>query len=204
MSTTKWSELKKQADDATRPIPDDWYEIVVTKAELKEASTGSPMIVTTFKVDSGPHAGRSLFTNFVFTAENPNALMFFFRNMEAFGFNEDFFTQLEAQGVGVEAGLHVIAEQIVGRKVRAEVGSRTWQGQPRNEIKQYAFLGGPLGSGPVVPVVTLGVPGPGAAAGGSMPPVPSVGALPPTPSSPAVAATPSASPATPPPVPPAF
>jgi hypothetical protein len=173
--TINWKDLRKQADDATKPVPADWYEVIVDKAEAKQAQTGSQMIAAQFKIETGPHAGRTVFTNFVFTPDKAFALNIFFRNMEALGVDGSFFAQLQEAGFGVEAAMAKIAETIAGRRARIEVGMRTWNGQERNEVKNMAapttgpggtpgggqapavLSGGPAG-GPPVPPASAGLP----------------------------------------------
>lgn len=157
-TTVAWSQLRKAADDATKPIPKDWYDVTIDKMEFKYASTGSPMLVTQLVVDSGPFQSRRLFTNYVLSTENGFAMGIFFASMEALGFGPDFFQELETRGVGVEAGLSLIAQQAPGRQLRVEVDTRTWQGQERNEIKQTRPR---VGGGPVAPGVSNGPVTPG-------------------------------------------
>jgi hypothetical protein len=154
VSGIDWASLKKTADDATKPLPKDWYEVVVDSAERKTASTGSEMISVKLKVDAGPHAGRMLFTNFVLSPDSGFALSLFFRNMAALGITDEYFGQLSASGMDVQASLTSIAQVIVGRRARVEVGVRQWQGQDRNEVTnmQAASTGAggvPGGSGPI-------------------------------------------------------
>ena len=174
-----WSDLRKQADDATKPVPNDWYEVVVEKAERKPASTGAEMVAAQFKIETGPQAGKTLFTNFVFTPDKAFALNIFFRNMEALGVDGNFFTQAQQQGLNVEATMTAIASAIVGRRARVEVGTRVWQGQERNEVKNMAAsTTGPGGTpGGAQAPVTLGA---GPVGGPPVPPasVPSAPAVP--------------------------
>lgn len=197
MSEIDWAALRKNADDATKPVPADWYDLVVEKAELKKAQTGSDMIVVQFKVDTGAQQGKTIFTNLVFSPEKAFALNIFFRNLEAMGIDANFFASLQQQGASVEQSLATIASTIVGRNVRAEIGIRTWQGQERNEIKNMSAPttgpgGLPGGPPPAVPA------GP---AGG--PPVPAAAAAPPVPPTPTPGAgsDPAGPPTPPPPVP---
>lgn len=168
MTTTTWKALKKQAEDATKPVPKDWYDLQVIKAEQKTASTGSLMISCQFRVDSGPQAGKTgIFNNFVFSPENSFALAMFFRNLEAFGFDDRFFGQLEENGIDIETGLSIIAAQLPNRYVRAELGVKTWNNQDRNEIIGVTTPTGNYANPPAtVTPVTGGVPVPGGGGGG--------------------------------------
>jgi len=232
MTGTTWGALKKQADDATRPLPDDWYRLVCAKATCKTASTGSLMIYCQFKVDDGPQFGKSAFTNLVFSPDNSFALNLFFRKLAAFGFDDQFFRELEAAELDVEDGLQIIAAQLPDRAVKAEIGTRQFQGQDRNEIVSFAAVPGanarpvvdkqllsgapagpPVPGGPVGP--PAGPPVPGASSvtrsGPPVPVAPVVSTSPVAPTTPTVGqaptvgagpATPSASPVTTPAQPP--
>jgi hypothetical protein len=192
VSEIDWAALRKNADDATRPVPAGWYELVVEKAELKKAQTGADMIVVQFKVDTGAQQGKTIFTNLVFSPEKAFALNIFFKNLEAMGIDANFFASLQQQGASLEQALSTIANTIVGRNVRAEISIRTWQGQERNEIKNMTTPTGAPGGLPGGPTPAVASVGP---AGG--PPVPAA-STPPTPPTPG-ASTDAAGPPTPPP-----
>lgn len=179
MGGVNWADLKKTADDATKPLPKDWYEVVVDSAERKTASTGSEMISVKFKVDAGPHAGRVLFTNFVLSPDSGFALSLFFRNLAALGVDEGFFNGLSQSGMDIQASLAAIAQAIVGRRASVEVGIRQWQGQDRNEVTNMKGTTTGAGGVPGAPGPIGGPPVPGVAGGPPVPPVPPAG--PPTP-----------------------
>lgn len=183
MTSKSWGDLKKQADDASRPVPKDQYDVVVTKAELTTASTGSLMIKSQMKIVGGPYNNRTLFTNFVLSTENSIALSIFFKNMAAFGLDDAFFGSLAGPDSDPEVGMQTVAVTLVGRTARADVSIRTWQGQDRNEVGQFVkstnqLVG--LSTGPTMTVngaTSAPVPNIGsvsAAAGASTPPVPSI------------------------------
>lgn len=205
-TTVSWNSLKKTAEDATRPLPADWYDITVTKAEAVKASTGADMIRCTFRVNSGPAESRTLFTNFVFSPDSAFAMSIFFRNMAAFGIGDDFFNQMTSSGMSVEAGMQLIAQTLLNQQARVEVGTRNWQGQDRNECARFAPAGSgvagpgaPGTGGPVAP----GLGGPVAPGlGGPPTPAPGVPSAPVTTLTAPGLITPPATPATPtPPVP---
>lgn len=146
MVSTKWGALKQQAEDATKPLPDDWYDVEVTKAEATKASTGSDMIRATFKVVNGTREGRLLWTNFVLSTESPFAMGLFFKNLGAFGLDGAFFHGLETADAGIENDMRTIAATLIGRRAKVQVGTKNWKGQDRNEVQDYAAPeGGPLG-----------------------------------------------------------
>lgn len=152
MADRSWAELRRDADEGTRPLPDADYIVTVASATATQASTGSEMIKLVLRVTSGPQAGRSLWTNFVLSPDNAFALQRFFRNLEAFG--------LDGRYLDTEPPMEKIAADLVNRSAVATVGSRLFQGAPRNEITALRSTGsaGAAGTGPVVGQLT-GVPG---------------------------------------------
>lgn len=136
MANTTWGALRKTAEDASRPLPKDWYDVVVEKAENTIASTGSPMIKATLQVMSGPQAGnRKVWTQFVFKPDSPFALQMFFKNLAAFGLDGAFFDTLPAE---IEAGMPIIAGKIQGASARALIGPRAYQGTERDNVEELA------------------------------------------------------------------
>ena len=199
VTSVSWGSLKKTAEAATKPLPVDWYDVTVVKAEAKVASTGSNMVSATLEVDSGPSKTRRLFTNFVLSPDNGFALGIFFRNMAAFGLDDRFFAELSQYPI--EQGMDLIAQQLQGRQVRVKVGIRQWQGQDRNECQEFAAR---AGGGPVAPGV---VTDPATVSGGPTagPVVAGPSATPATPTTLAGPTTPAAQvPGPPPPPQPAF
>lgn len=131
MTSRSFADLKKTADDATRPLPDGAYEVVVSKAEATMASTGSPMIKAQLRVIDGQFKNRVLFTNFVLSVDSDFALSIFFNNMAALGLDDAFFNTLTDDHA---LAMETIAQLILGRQATANVSSRTWNGQLRNEV----------------------------------------------------------------------
>lgn len=184
MGEIDWASLKQQAEDATRPLPDGDYPVVVTKAELKKASTGADMIVAHLTVTGGALQGRIVFNNFVFSPEKAFALKMWFDALAAFGLNDAFF----AQGPSLEQ----VAAALVNRTAITTVGTREWQGRQLNECKSFK-VGGVAGVPAGVPSVAANIPVPAAAsaASTSMPPVPAVSSsVPPVPNVPTVPSAP--------------
>lgn len=135
MTSRTFADLKKTADDATRPLPKDWYNVIVAKADAAVASTGSHMLKVQLRVVDGQFANRVLFTNFVLSEDSPFALSIFFRNMAALGFDDAFFNSLTDDHA---LAMETLAQLMLGRQARAEVGIRVWNGQERNEILSMA------------------------------------------------------------------
>lgn len=185
MTKTTWGALRQTAEDATKPLPADWYDVAIEKSEATTASTGSPMIKVTLVVTSGAQANnRKVWTQFVLKADSPFALTMFFKNLAAFGLGETFFDSLPDN---IEEGLPLIANTLVGRTARAKIEPRAYQGVERDNVTELAPG---TGGGQVSGIAT-----PGGA------PIPSIAATPPTPQI-SAPPTPGAGPATPPSAPP--
>lgn len=189
MPTRSWDDLLNDAGDASggfEVMPEGDYDFVVKEAVAKTASTGRQMYVIKAEVQGGPHDKRLVWHNFVLTTDNPSALGFFFRHMAVLGLNADYFKQNPAD--------HHVADAMVGRSFRGQLGIRKYQGQDRNEIKAFfPARGAGVGAPPAQAVAAP--PAPPIAA----PPAP---AAPPPPAPSFAAPTPATAP-TPPPPPPA-
>lgn len=153
MTTIDFSKALADAKSASfEAMPNGDYNIEVVKAEAVTASTGRPMIKCKMKVIDGGFQNRPVMTQFVLVVDNPNALAMFFRNMKAFGLDENFFAQMGAGGQ-----LDPVAGALVGRRAQVTLGTRKWQGEDRNEvtgIKPYTgapgtITGVPGATGPI-------------------------------------------------------
>lgn len=161
MTTVNFNQILKDAKSASfEALPNGDYDVETEKAEAVQSSNGRPMIKATFKVIVGPHTNRKVVNNFVLVVDNPTALAIFFRNMKCFGLDDNFFAMLGDQG-----SLDSVANAMVGKRVRLQLGQREWQGEMRNEVKQVKpYTGAPSGmggptAGPMSAMV--GTPGPG-------------------------------------------
>ncbi len=147
MASANFSDLLKAAEDAGfSNTPPGTYDAVVAKGEAKTTSAGKDMIVVSFEVQGGPHGGRKVPNNFVISPENANALGFFFRHMRALGLDSAYFAQNPSP--------QQVAAALVGRTCRIEVGTRTWNGEEREDVKKIL----PPVSGQGTPVVQDSVP----------------------------------------------
>lgn len=155
-----FGDLFKTAKKEMELIPDGDYDIVCSQADATKASTGSLMIKVRLKIEGGPQDGRVVFSQIVLTMDNPNALAMWFRQMAAFGLTDSFWTG--------NPSMSMVAEQLVGRKARATIGHREWQGVDRNEVK--AVKARPGFANPT-PTVAAGPSAPGATPGVSTGPV---------------------------------
>lgn len=182
MTDINFGQLMEQASAGFEPVPDGTYDVEVVKADAVTSSTGKPMIKVQHTIQGGPHNGRKLFDQFVISADNPNALGFFFEHMLAFGLDKTFFAS--------NPGLELVAQTLVGRRARAKVGTRTWQNREQNDVQGYSPAAGPQVNAPApVPQAGPGAPGPTTAAS----PVPGPGA-PDASAAPAPVATPAGPP----------
>lgn len=199
MPIRSWGDLLNDAGgagDSFEPLPSGDYDFEISQADVKQSQNGKTMYAIRCKVESGPHANRLVFHNFVVSPENPNALAMFFRQLNVLGLNREFFAQ--------NPGDHHVAEALVGKRFRGQVTIKTWQGQDRNEIKQfYTAVSGALGNGQAAPSNSIPSAGPpvqtptGPPAAPAPAPAPQYAA----PASPAPAPAPQAAPAAPAPEP---
>lgn len=131
MSSLNWGDLVKDAGEtgSYEPLPDGDYELKVVEATAKVAQSGKTMFAVKAQVQGGAHNNRLVWDNLVVTPDSPAALGMFFRKMAALGLNREFFSS-SPSNAQIEAALQ-------SRSFRGQIGSRTWQGQKKNEIKMY-------------------------------------------------------------------
>ncbi len=131
MSTLNWGDLVKDAGEvgSYEPLPDGDYDLQVLEAIAKVAQSGKTMFAIKAQVTAGAHAKRFVWDNLVVTPDSPAALGMFFRKMTALGLGREFFAS-NPTNAQIEAALK-------NRTFRAQVGSRTWNGSKKNEIKMY-------------------------------------------------------------------
>ena len=132
MSSLNWGDLVKDAGDVGGnydPLPDGDYDLLVLEATAKVAQSGKTMFAVKAQVQGGPHNKRLVWDNLVVTPDSPAALGMFFRKMAALGLGREYFSS-SPSNAQIEAALK-------GRAFRAQIGSRTWNGSKKNEIKMY-------------------------------------------------------------------
>lgn len=189
MPQRSWADLLADAGDSAggfEVIPEGDYDFKIKSAESKLAkSSGRQMYEIKAEIQGGPYDKRLVWHNFVLTTDNPAALGFFFRHMNALGLSKDYFAQNPSD--------HQVAEALTGRAFRGKVGIKKWQGQDRNELTAFWP---PAGAGVGAPPSVGAVPPPPQA-----PPPPPSTAPAPSFAAPAPAAAPAPPP--PPPAPPA-
>jgi hypothetical protein len=130
MASIDYGELAKTAGKGFEPLPLGQYEVEVSNAEFKVASTGSPMYKVELSVETGPNAGRKLWTNLVLTDRSAGI---FFAKMRAFGLDTAFFAALPAEDTEAR-----ICQALVGRHALVTVKHREYQGQTQNEVDKVA------------------------------------------------------------------
>ena len=134
MSTLNWSELIKEAADSGstsyEPLPDGDYELKVLESEAKQTQSGKTMFAIKCQVQGGANANRLVWDNLVVSPDNATALGIFFRKMAALGLTKEAFFDKTPTNAQIE-------QAMIGRSFRGQIGSRTYNGQKRNEIKNY-------------------------------------------------------------------
>lgn len=129
MAQANFSDLLRAAEDAGfSNCPPGTYDVRVVAGEAKSTSAGKDMIVVKFEIVGGPHGGRKVPNNFVISPENANALGFFFRHMRALGLDAAYFSQNPTP--------QAVAAALVGKTCQIEVGTRTWNGEEREDVKK--------------------------------------------------------------------
>ena len=129
-----WAQLAEEAGDISSfsALPQADYDLRVIAAEAKNTAGGKTMFKITTEVTSGPYVKRRVWANLVVSPENPVALNIFFRQMSAIGIDKSFFATNPSD--------HNVAEALVGKEFRGQVVIKQYQGEDRNEIKQYSRL----------------------------------------------------------------
>jgi hypothetical protein len=182
VSSLNWGDLVKDAGEVGNyePLPDGDYDLVVLEATAKVAQSGKTMFAIKAQVQNGPHAKRFIWDNLVVTPESPAALGMFFRKMAALGLGREYFAT-SPSNAAIEAA-------IKNRTFRAQVGSRTWNGSKKNEIKMYY-----VATANTVPTTAAAAPAPAPAPAPAAAPAPA-----PAPAYAEAPAAPAAAPAAPP------
>jgi hypothetical protein len=160
MGSFSWGDLKKAAEDAGFVlVPKGTYDVTVTKSEAKKTGTGKDQIKVTFKILSGPMAGKPLPNSFVISPESGVALGFFFRHMKAMGLDSSYFATLPVGDVGMKK----LANDLLGKTCQVDViDDDKWNEELRNKITSIRAISGAMGAAPagVPQVVPQPVPQP--------------------------------------------
>lgn len=140
-----WNKvLEEQANDpGIGAIPKGKYPVRVKKAEAVTASSGSKMLKVQLEVMGGPYDTRVVFTNIVFSTQNPKAMSFTLRKLAALGVTREV---LATQNPTTEQ----IASMIEGVEVEAEVEVREYNGDDTNDVKGFKALTSGIPAAPPV------------------------------------------------------
>lgn len=130
-----WDDiLKAQEEDAGfGAVPAGKYTVRVVKGENVKASTGADMVKVEMEIEGGPYAGRKLWTNIVFTVDNPNAMRFTIRKLNGLGITKEIISTQKPTPAQ-------IASMIVGVVSEAEVEVRQYNDEDRNDVKMFKRL----------------------------------------------------------------
>jgi hypothetical protein len=123
----RWDELRKLSEESGfSAVPNGEYTVFIDSCTPAESSSGKQMFKVRFKIEDGPHAGSPIFTNWVLSTENGVALGFFFRKMAAIGLDHAYFDK--------DPSIEQVAKDMENRRCIAEVTTREWNGQERNDV----------------------------------------------------------------------
>lgn len=129
-----WLQMHK---DATTVLEGE-FPVVITEATATTSSTSKPMVKIVAVIESGQYAGRKLYSQFVISAESPQAMRMFFAHMSVLGLNEAFWS--------TNPTTETLAETLKNRRATAVVQGREYQGSMREGIEGWKpALGGPGG-----------------------------------------------------------
>lgn len=148
MASVDYAALSATAKKGFEPLPVGEYDVEVTNAEYKTASTGSPMYKIEFTIEAGPHKGRKLWRNLTLKVEKPNAVGAFFGQMRALGLNDEFFASSPEEAT--------ICAELIGNRARVTVKHREYNGQTQNDVDKIVSRAG--SSTPSVPTTAAAAP----------------------------------------------
>ncbi len=142
MGAINWNQFIKAAEEAGEslseftPVPADNYEVKVLEAKATKTKAASKdMIVVTFVIEGGAHAGRRLWANLVVSPESEQSMGILVRQLTTLGARP-----LLESGASFEQ----IAAGLKGGKANVKVIVGEYLGKPKNEIKGiYASKGSP-------------------------------------------------------------
>lgn len=137
-------------------LPDDVYQLLITKAETGTTGTQKPKINLTFEVAEGPHMGRSFASHIIWsTGGNPIAARISASSFAVCGAPRAWIRAARPSN-------EEIAGAMVGNVIEAKVGFSDFGGMPKNEIKNFnktVSLNNPAAVAAAAYVQANGVPG---------------------------------------------
>lgn len=135
LSFAQLNEIAKQSDVSFEVLPKDKYLAKVVEVGTTPAASGKDMFTVKFEVTQGPRAGAKIWNRIVISPENPNAVVFLFKNLAAFGITQDVLQH--------EPSIAQIAGMMQDRLVWLDVIIKPYNGEDRNEVKSMsAYQGG--------------------------------------------------------------
>lgn len=162
MPNLGWDSLLEAAGDAGKafePLDDAAYNFVITKPEIGQSKTGKKSIGITAIVESGPNAKRRVWHTWYISPESPNALAYFFREMEVLGLPREFWASKPSD--------EQIISSLNNRRFVGTTKVEEYNGKKKNVIDNFAA---PVGAAFGNAAATLGEGGgAGPAAGPSGP-----------------------------------
>lgn len=159
-----WNDLIGESETAFEPLPEGEYAMVVEKAEAVKTQKGKDMIKVVFRVEVGPHAGKTVFNNFVVSPENNKAIAFFLRHMGALGISLDYFK--------TNPKMTQVAHDLLGKRATVKLSIRTWEGVKQNDVKSILPPSGAPNVAMKRPSITVPGDSPGGTSMGASPAVP--------------------------------
>lgn len=135
MGAINWNQFIQQAEAAGEslgdftPVPAGSYDVKVFKAEAKKTKNGKDMVVVTYVIEGGPHAGRRIWHNLVVSPESPKAMAILIRQLTALGVRPI----LEADG-----SFEQIAGGMVDHLATIKVAVGEYQSKPKNEVESVS------------------------------------------------------------------
>lgn len=144
-----FGELMDQAKDAGggfTVVPAGLYIAKCIESTYQASKTEKPQIKTRWEIVEGPHTGeKGLWSYFTLTVDNPKAIAMFLRHMRGLGFDEAFFDAMK--GYSPEDVVKQIASRLEGRVAQLKIKIGEYNGEPKNEIDNFAAV--PPGHGSV-------------------------------------------------------
>lgn len=108
-------------------LPVGWYEVEVASVDVKESSTGKPMLTVQFLVTDGEYEGQSIFQNMMLKGKAGGITKSFLR-----------------AATGDPAGGSRNTDELVGCHLRVRITQKIWKeedngdGELQNNIVKYA------------------------------------------------------------------
>ena len=137
----EWSldDLPSIDESEFAPLPEGWYDVSITKTELKNTKTGNGQYISVrYKVNGPTHAGRVVFGNLNIRNQNQQA--------EEIG-RRDLAALLTATGLTKILN----TDALFGKRLMIKLKIRQQDGyEPSNDVKAYKAIDGANGGIPAM------------------------------------------------------